>query len=316
MALALSLCLNTAHQDPVRHQELYDLTAGFFPQVNIGTGTLIGFAELQRRQPLAGASPDVVTHCTTPIVHDASDEAVMQTTAALPHITKAVRKLYPEAEYHLSTAIGLRFNPWNCDIDNPNLQRLAMKHRDPRQAGLFAAAYTVAVTSGVTRDSATMPNLLTLGEVSGCRGWECPSDITDQLSIQTGVPVSPIYHVVKWLASVAGKHQVSVTELTPDSPLRLIAVQGSMVLANIGSVPCTVDVQLQSKNGAEPSGRSTIMLQLDRSNSRALIHAMGNTSYVPEALLDESCGAQDSSTVASVVRLGPFAVAWITWSYT
>jgi hypothetical protein len=225
----------------------------FGEPVQLGAGALLGFAELRRwglcdaGTPTAtgGGSPppyDFVTHTTAAIVHDADDRAVMLTTSALPHVGASVAAMCGRAAglppYRVGpSAIGMRFNPWGvqntaplplrgdgladadggaCGADD-DVRRTAMVHGDPRQSGLFGAAFTAAYVARLAGSrhgggGAPHPALrsIALGDVLGPRG---AFDL-DAATAEGGGPSSPvprpIAHVIGAAAAVAGQPLLDV----------------------------------------------------------------------------------------------------------
>lgn len=195
-----------------------------FPGCEAGCGMLTNFTELNRYRSAAVAG-DFMTHSTTAIVHASEDEAVMQTLEALPHIYRSARELAPDIAYRLGLAsIGMRSNPYGADVvANPEGMRIPMARHDPRQKGLFAAAFMVGVmaaTQGSTVDE------IALAAPSG------PFGLSD------GQRLFPVYPVFEWLCAAAGQSRVDVS-----LPSGLVAVGYSnggltdVLVANVTSEP-------------------------------------------------------------------------------
>jgi hypothetical protein len=110
-----------------------------FPNAEIGGGMISYFTELNRKRPPQGVF-DFITHAICPIVHDASDEAVMQTLESLPHIFTTAKSLIGNTPYHLGpSTIGARLNPYGAKLaHNPNNLRMCLAPNDPRQFTRFA----------------------------------------------------------------------------------------------------------------------------------------------------------------------------------
>ncbi len=125
-----------------------------FPGVPVIGGMLTNFTELNRHRA-AATSGDILSHGTTAIVHAADDLSVVQTLEALPQIFASAAALAPDRPYRLGlVSIGMRSNPYGSRLaDNPHNRRVPMAAADPRQQGLFAAAWmvgAVAATAGST----------------------------------------------------------------------------------------------------------------------------------------------------------------------
>ncbi len=117
-----------------------------FPGVAVGGGMASYFTELNRKRPPAGVF-DFITHSVCPIVHDASDEAVLQTLEALPHIFATAKSFIGKTPYHLGpSSIGARMNPYGADLaSNPKSRRVCLAPNDPRQFGRFAVTWNRGV---------------------------------------------------------------------------------------------------------------------------------------------------------------------------
>lgn len=139
-------------------EAVYKAARNSFPEISLGGGMVSYFTELNRKRPPI-ALLDFVTHGTNPIVHAADDVSVMETLETLPHITRSARAIIGEGkDYRLGlTGIGMRQNPYGSKtFENPKQDRVCMTDDDPRQRGLFAAAWTVGfaaniASAGITR---------------------------------------------------------------------------------------------------------------------------------------------------------------------
>ena len=134
---------NSAPADAVAPADLVAAARRAFPGAAIGGGVFTGFPEFNRNPPTADA--DFVTHTTSAIVHAADDRSVMQTIEALPHVFSSARAHAGGRPYRIGpSGIGLRINPaGSTTAANPQAIRLAMATADPRQDGLFGAAWTL-----------------------------------------------------------------------------------------------------------------------------------------------------------------------------
>ena len=120
-------------------------TRQVFPQSRIGVGMLTHFTEFNRCPPDV-ALGDYVTFANTAIVHAADDLSVWETLEALPDILASARYIAGDLPIRLGlVSIGMRTNPYGAALaPNPHARRLAMTGDDPRQDGVFSAAYAVA----------------------------------------------------------------------------------------------------------------------------------------------------------------------------
>ncbi|HVZ13557.1 MAG TPA: hypothetical protein VG894_03765 [Bauldia sp.] len=122
-----------------------------FPSHRIGAGATVAFPELNRNRPPIGA--DFVTHATQGIVHAADDVSVMETLEALPDVIRTTRAIVGDVDYRLGPAtIGL---PPSASAVGTNAaargRRVTLAEHDPRQRGLFAAAFAIGYAALAAR---------------------------------------------------------------------------------------------------------------------------------------------------------------------
>ncbi|MBZ9768900.1 hypothetical protein LB526_19265 [Mesorhizobium sp. CA6] len=184
-------------------QDVYAAARRAFPDLRLGGGMFSYFTELNRKRVPAGQL-DFITHCTCPIVHAADDLSVMQSLEALPFITQSTRAIYGAKPYRIGpSTIAMRQNPYGgATKDNSNGQRIAMANRDPRHAGLFAAAWTIGYAARVAPAKLEM---LTLSGFTGPFG----------VLATTGEPAEegkprPIFHAIQGLAALAGHTHIAM----------------------------------------------------------------------------------------------------------
>ncbi|WP_293853179.1 hypothetical protein [uncultured Alsobacter sp.] len=159
-------------------EEYYAAARSAFPGAAVGGGMMTNFTELNRKRP-DPANLAFIAHGTTAIVHDADDEAVMETLETLVHIGHRVRDHWPGVPWHLGpSSIAMRSNPYGAtEPRNPDWLRMPLADRDPRQRGLFGAAWTVGYAAAATEAGAAMVCLhashgfLGLGDETGL--WPC-----------------------------------------------------------------------------------------------------------------------------------------------
>jgi len=202
-----------------------------FPNARIGGGVLTNFTELNRCRPQAGAF-DYITHGTTAIVHAADDRSVIETLEALPQVFASGQKLSDGKPYRLGlVSIGMRSNPYGADVaPNPENVRQTMARNDPRQAGLFAAAWAVGAIGAAAE--------------SGIAALS-PSALTGPFGIQSDdepVRVSPLAHVVCFAAKLSANPAMALDGL-PAGVRGFSAGLGGRVrcaLSNLGAAPATI----------------------------------------------------------------------------
>ena len=206
-----------------------------FPGALIGAGSAAYFTEFNRNPPPAGAY-DFVTHTTCPIIHAADDDSVMETLQALPWIFESTAHLCAAAPYWLGpTTIGMRHNPYGAGpAQNPLRARVAMAKEDPRQRGLFGAAFYLAYAAAAARGG--------LAVIAFCD----PTGPLGVIGTQPSVQVWPAYHACKWLAQAAGRPRVSL-DTNPAGPIECLAyAEGNhlvLLLANTTGSSQTIHIE-------------------------------------------------------------------------
>ena len=177
---------------------IYNQVRKAFPDAVVLGGMLSYFTELNRKRPPI-ATVDAVTCTTTPIVHAGDDRSVMETLEALPAVVASMAAMAPGKPLHIGpSSIGMRHNPYGAaTAPNPAQGRIAMAEEDPRQKGLFAAAWSVGYAAAI---AATPVATLALNHIAGPQGLVAADD-----------SLHPVFHVMKVLCSAAGKPPVPVT---------------------------------------------------------------------------------------------------------
>ena len=130
---------------PARHSDAcYRAARAALPDTRLGGGMFSFFTELNRKRPPV-ALLDFVTFTTVAIFHAGDDRSAMEGLESLPYLAKSVAAFIDGKPYHVGpSAIGLRMNPYGeAPMANPRNIRQAMNGMDPRQRGLFAAAWSV-----------------------------------------------------------------------------------------------------------------------------------------------------------------------------
>ncbi|MGN6550320.1 MAG: hypothetical protein ACTHJ3_10545 [Pararhizobium sp.] len=214
-------------------EEVYRAARAAFPGVPLGGGMFSYFTELNRKRPPVEIL-DFVTHATNPIVHAADDESVMETLSTLPHITRSTRAFIGGKAYRIGpSTIAMRQNPYGSrTMPNPQRERLCMAAEDPRQDGLFAAAWTIGYAAAVA--SARL-ELLVPAAFCGPRG----------VLREGGKGARPVFHAVQWLAENAGATARSAGPGDPHLAVLAGEKDGRVVvlLANLSKEPCRVTIE-------------------------------------------------------------------------
>lgn len=212
--------------------DIYQAAREAFPGILLGGGMLSYFTELNRKPPPV-AMLDFVSHCTCPIVHASDDLSVMQSLEALPYIVGSARAIIGEDRlYRIGpSTIGMRQNPYGSRvIPNPDGVRMTMTDRDPRQRGLFAAAWSVGYLAAT--EAGNLDSLIP-GALTGSLGI---ADERPDGSIQR----HPVFDVVRDFARAAGQPRRSCLTDMPNlvAAVATVRADGMTVLwlANLTAV--------------------------------------------------------------------------------
>jgi hypothetical protein len=163
----------------------------------IGGGTFAFFTELNRNWPPLGLI-DYVTHMVSSVVHAADDRSMMENLASFRHIRETVHAFAGAVPHRIVAAnIGLEVGPGD-PAPNPDDLRVPMARRDPRQRGLFGAAWTLGAVAELATGGV---DAVTLGALAG------------EFGLTQGASLHPIYHVVAGMAAAAGRRTIAVSGL-------------------------------------------------------------------------------------------------------
>lgn len=186
-------------------EQTYAAARAAFPGVRLGGGMAAYFTELNRKRPPAAAL-DYVTHTTCPNVHAADDRSVMETIGALPYQILSTRAFMGDGvAYRIGPSqLGCRENPYGkSTAPNPDNARVCLSAIDPRQRGLFNAAWSLAYVAACARGGI---EAVALGAPTGpfghiYRRTDFPQPYFDDLE---GPGLYPAFHVLAGLAAQAG----------------------------------------------------------------------------------------------------------------
>jgi hypothetical protein len=230
-------------------EDLYAAARAAFPDVRIGGGMFSFFTELNRKRPPAQLL-DFVMNTTCPIVHAADDRSVMETVEALPYQVKTAQSYIGKTPHRVGpSAIGCRDNPHGATFTpNPDNERVCLAQMDPRQRGLFAAAWGLAYLATLAR---TDVEAMSLGAPTGPLGiiyrkTDYAQPWYDSLSAPA---VYPLYHVVSGLAHGIGSKLVAAdsSDAAKVQTLAYRAKKGTTVwLANLTADEQTVALRGES----------------------------------------------------------------------
>jgi D-apionolactonase len=194
-----------------RPRDLRKHVRASFPDAQTGGGVLTYFPELNRCRP---ELCDYVVHGSTAITHASDDCSVLESLEGLSHVFKSGRALAQQRDYRLGlTAIGMRSNPYGSGVvENLRQGRVAMAGADPRQRGLFAAAWAVgamAATQGHHVSSMALSAFVgPFGAIHRPERWAQPL-----YEEGAGAMVYPIFHVVRFLGGMGGASRLSLQNM-------------------------------------------------------------------------------------------------------
>ncbi len=210
---------------------IYAAARATFPGVRLGGGVFSYFTELNRKRPPLGLF-DFVTHTTCPIVHAADDRSVMETLEALPAIIASTKALGGGAAYRIGpSAIGCRQNPYGrSTLDNPCGGRVCLARVDPRQRGLFGAAWTLGYLAAAASGGI---EAVTLGAPTGPFGfiYRRTADPQPYFDGLQGPAVYPAFHVMAGLTPEAGRMMIEATTSRPSAVAALAFGAGGRTVA-------------------------------------------------------------------------------------
>jgi D-apionolactonase len=203
-------------------EDCYRVARAAFPGVRLGGGMFSFFTELNRKRPPM-ALIDFVTFTTVAIFHAGDDLSATEGLESLPYLAKSVAAFIDGKPYHVGpSAIGLRMNPYGeAPMANPGNIRQAMNGMDPRQRGLFAAAWTVGFVARLGQAGASA---LTLGGMVGEFGIAHAKTGYPQPWFDENGGVYPVYHAIKGLSALRGRPLIDLTISKPRD-LQAIAVR-------------------------------------------------------------------------------------------
>jgi len=229
---------------------LYAAARAAFPDLRLGGGMFSFFTELNRKHPPA-EQLDFVMNTTCPIVHAADDRSVMETLEALPYQVITARSFIDKTTYRVGpSSIACRDNPHGKTYTpNPDNERVCLSKMDPRQRGLFAAAWMLGYVATLARTSV---EAISLGAPTGPLGiiYRKTGYSQPWYDNVPGAAVYPAYHVIGGLTQGAGRKLVAA-ESSDSAKVQCLAYRGeagtTLWLANLTAND-------QSVSLASPSG--------------------------------------------------------------
>ncbi len=205
-------------------QQIYTAARAAFPGVKLGGGMATYFTELNRKRPPAELL-DYVTHTTCPSVHAPDDRSVMETLEALPYQIQSTRSFMGDRlPYRIGPSqLECRENPYGkATTPNPGNSRVCLSRIDPRQRGLFNAAWTLGYVAAFARGGI---EAIALGAPTGpfghiYRRTDFAQHYFDELGRDA---VYPAFHVLAGLARLSGK-PLRRAELSAEGAVDAIAI--------------------------------------------------------------------------------------------
>jgi hypothetical protein len=266
--------------------------------VPVGGGTDMYFCELNRQRPEADAM-DLVAWSANPQVHAFDERSIMETPEALAETVRSARSFSGDRPLAV-TPITLkpRFNANATRAEDGPAAGELPTPVDPRQASLFAAAWTVASLKSLLESDVASA---TYFEPTGWRGLieledGCP--VPERFPSTPGMAF-PVYHV---LADLAGRGDDELLPVRTADDLRAaaLALRGAggmrVLAANLTAEP------LRARLTGLPDGPGSVRI-LDANS----VAAAGRD---PESFRRET-DRVDVAQGALTVSLGAYAVASI-----
>jgi hypothetical protein len=196
------------------YEEMAAAARTSFPDAKLGGGMLSYFTELNRKPAPKGIF-DFITHTGCPIVHAPDDVSVMETVETLPWIFASARAMIGKVPYHIGpTSIPCRDNPYGAAVaPNPDNGRVCLSDIDPRQRGLFAAAWNLGYLSAAARAGV---DAVVLGSATGSQGMIYRKLAHAQPWFDRGgARVYPTYHVIAGIAAASGARRIDTDSSAP-----------------------------------------------------------------------------------------------------
>ncbi len=271
-------------------EDYYRAARTAFPASEIGGGMVTFFTELNRKRP-TGADIDYITHTTSPIVHAADDDSVMETLQSLPAMAQTIAAVWPRLRYRVGpSSIALRSNPYgtNC-VANPGRGRLPLSDRDPRQSGLFAAAWSAGYAAALADFELDRLSLHDLAGPLGLLPTEQDRDLWTGLAPQSRV--RPVFHVMRALAAAASStvlRSVGTPEGTAAIGWKTKDDRHHALIANLRSRPAKIELDTRSE-----------------------VLVLGTGSF--SAALADTNWASKAGDPLRAFELEPYAVAFVRW---
>ncbi|MER8481780.1 hypothetical protein [Mesorhizobium sp. M1322] len=199
-------------------EQNYSAARRAFPGVPLGGGMAAYFTELNRKRPPTGVL-DYATFTTCPNVHASDDVSVMETLQAIPHLIRSTRAFMGDRlPLRIGPCqLGCRENPYGkSTTPNEANGRVCLSRIDPRQRGLFNAAWTIGYFAACAREGI---EAVAFGDFTGAFGYVYRKTdfVQPWFDQQEGRIVYPAFHVMAGLSKLNGATLLSVGTSGADS---------------------------------------------------------------------------------------------------
>jgi D-apionolactonase len=278
-------------------QAIYAAARSAFPGVKLGGGVFTYFTEINRKRPPVEFL-DHVSHTTCSIVHAADDRSVMETLETLPAIIASTRAFIDGRSYRIGpSAIACRSNPYGAaPFENPHNGRVSLARVDPRQRGLFGAAYLVGYAAACARGGL---DAMAFGAPTGPFGFIYRRADYAQPWFDQGdaASVYPAFHVLAGLTAGSDRPLLATEVSRPDVIEALgWREKGRNLLwvTNLTAVP----VEITLKGPSPATARGAVL------DARSFVRATRD----PQVL-----DALAAPLASDRIRLDAYAVARIDW---
>jgi hypothetical protein len=193
---------------------------------------------------------DYIAHGSTAITHASDDCSVIESLEGLSHVYRSASAIAEGRDYRLGlVAIGMRSNPYGSGVvENMQQTRIAMAGADPRQRGLFAAAWAVgavAATEGHDVSSLALSAFVgPFGMIHRREPWVQPIYQEGRTDM-----VYPIFHAVRFMSAMGGAARLSFPAL--GNGIVGVASRASsgirLILANLGTGTSRVGIPREAE---------------------------------------------------------------------
>lgn len=275
--------------------ESYSAARRAFPGIPLGGGMAAYFTELNRKRPPTEAL-DYMTFTTCPSVHAADDVSVMETLQAIPHQIRSAHAFMGERiRLRMGPSqLGCRENPYGkSTAPNEANARVCLSRIDPRQRGLFNAAWTLGYFAACAREGI---EAVAFGDFTGPFGhiYRRADFVQPWYDQQDGRTVYPAFHVMAGLSKLGGATLLSVGTSGADSIAAIAAEKDGRATLWVANLTArTLSVQLSDA----PSSARIALLGADQFERAATDPNFMESSSRP---LDDQFISLDAYAVARV----------------